>query len=267
MILLKKYKVFDVFFVISLLVMIAAFLFTDNNYLQDDFDPSELKSTKINFYIKSKKENIKCNNIIAVCPGTEPKLQNEYITVCAHLDHLGKYEKHIYNGANDNASSCSIILETARSISQNPLKRPVCFILYTAEEIGMYGSEHFYNHSPIPLNEMIVNINIEQIGSKNRQFPGVLAIGSKKFENDFNEAAFLFNQSEKQYYYIEENSNWAESTDTYIFYENNIPSMLIGSGGFPEYHKPEDKIDLIDFEHLYKSKVFLNSLIKEIGDK
>jgi aminopeptidase-like protein len=42
--------------------------------------------------------------------------------------------------------------------------------------------------------------------------------------------------------------------------------LFFGSGGFPEHHKPEDKIDLIDFEHLYKSKVLLYSLIKEIGD-
>jgi hypothetical protein len=244
----------------------AEVLLSDNNYLQDDFEPFELKRTIINFKIEGKKENIYCNNIIAVCPGTEPKIQNEYITVCAHLDHLGKYDKHIYNGANDNASSCSIILETARCISQEPLKRPVCFIFYTAEEIGMYGSEHFFKHSPIPLNEMIVNINIEQIGSKNRQCPGVIAIGSKQFENDFNKASFLFTQSENQYYYIDDKSNWTESTDTYIFYKNKIPSMLIGSCGFPEYHKPEDKIDLIDFEHLYKSKVLLYSLIKEIGD-
>lgn len=244
----------------------AEFLLSDNNYWQDDYQPFELKSTKINIKIEGKKENIDCNNIIAVCPGTEPKFQNEYVTVCAHLDHLGKYDRYIYNGANDNASGCSIILETARYISQKPLKRPVYFIFYTAEEIGMYGSEQFFKHSPMPLNEIIVNINIEQIGSKNRECPGVIAIGPKQFENAFIKASLLFTHGENQYYYIDDKSNWIESTDTYIFYKNKIPSILMGSCGFPEYHKPEDKNDLIDFEHLYKSKVLLYSLINEIGD-
>ena len=71
-----------------------------------------LDNTEIGVTINSQKKSIGCYNVIAVVPGTDSTLKNEYITVGAHLDHLGKIGKHVYNGANDDASGWFVTTST-----------------------------------------------------------------------------------------------------------------------------------------------------------
>jgi len=242
----------------------GTYLMSDYESQLKDCNSFELKDMSININVKCKKEHINCKNVIGIIPGTEPKYKNEYLTVSAHLDHLGRYNEHIYNGANDDASGCALMLELTKLIVQEPLKRPLIFIFYTAEEIGMYGSEHFIRHPIIPLKEIAININIEQVGSENRTC-SMVAIGSEQFKEPFVKASRLMDDS--SYINSAENSDWIGNTDSYIYFENKIPSILVGSCGFPEHHKPEDKNDLIDFEHLYKSTQLIHSLLKNIDQQ
>lgn len=241
------------------------------NYAVNIFHQAGLKPICINekgkkSYFQTVSSN-NCNNIIAVVPGTAAALQNEYITVSAHLDHIGKQGNKIFNGANDDASGCVIILEAAKAIALHPLKRPVMFILYTGEEQGLIGSDYFVNNLPVPKENINININIEQVGSLHRSFQGIWAIGNPKFKQDFYKAGIVFSNNELKYDSINSNVDIIKDCDTYSFYNKNIPSVILGSGGFPEHHKVEDKIDLIDFPHLQKSAILLLSFIVEMGNK
>jgi len=226
-----------------------------------------LDNTEISVAIDYKKEFIHCYNVVAVVPGTDSALRNEYVTVGAHLDHLGKIGNHVYNGANDDASGCVIILEAAKAIALNPPKRPVLFVLFTGEELNLIGSTHFVKHPPIPVEHILLNINIEQVGSKNRTFPGIWAIGSPQFKRAFYESGNFFIGTELKYDSIDAMVDVISSCDTYSFYIKKIPSIILGSGGFSEHHTTQDKIDLIDFEHLYKAAKLLHSFIMELGNK
>ncbi len=226
-----------------------------------------LNNIKINISINCEKEHVNCHNVIAIVPGTDSTLNNEYITVGAHLDHLGKFKDHVYNGANDNASGCVIILEAAKTIALNPPKRPVLFVLYTAEELGMVGSKHFVRYPPISLKNILLNINIEQIGSKNRDEAGIGGIGLLQFKESFYKAGKSILDKNLKYDLIENCINVLKnSVDLWSFYQIGIPVVMLSSGGFKDHHTPDDKIDLIDFDHLDTAERLLYSFIVELAN-
>jgi len=227
-----------------------------------------LDNTEISVKLDCKKETINCYNVVAVVPGIDPFLKKEYITVGAHLDHIGKIGDHVYNGANDDASGCVIILEAAKAIALNPLKRSVLFILYTSEEQHLTGSRYFLKNPPIPVELILLNINIEQIGSKHRDFPGIWAIGSQQFKETFYKVGNSFKETDLKFDPIENfRDALKDNVDLMSYDEKEIPVFMLSSGGFPEHHTIWDKIDLIDFNHLLVSTKFLNSLIIELGNE
>lgn len=250
---------------------VAKFLFTDRNFnpVKDsgNYHTYVLNETEMKIDIIREKEHINCCNVIAKVPGIDPVLRNTYITVGAHLDHLGKIGDHTYNGANDDASGCAIILEAARAIAMDPPGRSVLFILYTSEEQHLYGSEYLLEHPPVPIEQISMNINIEQIGSKHRDFPGIWAIGNKQFEEPFYRASDLFDESSLKFSLVEEYEDGLKgSVDLWSYYQKDIPVIMLSSGGFPEHHTIHDNIDLIDLDHLFRSAKFLYSFILEAGN-
>jgi hypothetical protein len=232
------------------------------------YHPYILDNTEISVTIDCKKEFIDCYNVIAVVSGTDSALRKEYITVGAHLDHLGKIGNHVYNGANDDASGCVIILEAAKALALNPPKRSVLCVLYTAEELSLIGSMHFVKNPPVPIGQISLNINIEQIGSKNRDYKGVWAIGSPQFKESFFKAGNSFVEVDFKFDPIE---SYLEAlrghVDLWSYYQKNIPAIMLSSGGFKDHHTPQDKIDLIDFDHLQFAAKLLYSFIIELGNE
>jgi len=227
-----------------------------------------LDNTEMSIAIDCKKELINCYNVVAVSPGTDSTLRKEYMTVGAHLDHLGKIGNHVYNGANDDASGCVIILEAAKAIALNPPKRSVLFILYTAEELNLIGSMHFVKNPPVPIGQISLNINIEQIGSKNRDYKGVWAIGSPQFKESFYKAGNSFVAADLKFDPIESCLEALRGhVDLWSYYQKNIPAVMLSSGGFRDHHTLQDKIDLIDFDHLQFAAKLLYSFIIELGNE
>lgn len=107
-------------------------------------------------------------NIAGLLEGNDPVLMDEFIVVGAHIDHVGGQGGEVYfPGANDNASGCAAELEAARILAsrREELKRSVIFVLFASEEIGLNGSRHFVNNSPVPLDKITAMINFDCIGS------------------------------------------------------------------------------------------------------
>jgi Zn-dependent M28 family amino/carboxypeptidase len=104
-------------------------------------------------------------NIVGKIPGSDPKLKDEYVVLSAHIDHLGigpaiNGDK-IYNGAMDNASGTAAILEVAKSLQGEKLKRSVLVVFVTAEEKGLLGSRYFSAHPTVPSHAMVADINTD----------------------------------------------------------------------------------------------------------
>jgi len=116
---------------------------------------------------RSRHERRSSTNVVAILPGSDPKLRDEYVVVLGHLDHEGiggEDEKdRIYNGALDNAAGIASLLESARALataSQAP-KRSIVFLAVTAEEKGLLGSEYFARHPTVRLQAMTAAVNID----------------------------------------------------------------------------------------------------------
>ena len=132
------------------------------------FKPVELP-IKLKAHMVSKIRRFDSNNVLAMVPGSDRKLKDEAIMYTAHYDHLGVRADvpgdNIYNGAQDNATGCGILLEIARAYGQAAQKprRSVIFASVTAEEQGLLGSEYLGKHPPIPAGKISLDMNYDDV--------------------------------------------------------------------------------------------------------
>lgn len=212
--------------------------------------------------LRYESENKTGYNVIGIVQGTDTPSARNTIIVGAHLDHLGHIGKHIYNGANDDASGCVAALGAARMLAAHPGKHTVIFTFFCGEELDLKGSHWFADHLPVPQSDISMMINLEQLGSIHRSFNGVWALGDTVFKPLFYKAGRdFFTLQHLQFSAIDSVRDILRDTDTYSFMNKHIPSVLLASGGFPEHHTPGDKINLIDFKHLQKATLLLKELI------
>jgi len=136
--------------------------------LSRNFHPVTLP-VKLRAHMASKIRPFESNNVLAMLPGSDRNLKGEAVLYTAHYDHLGIRPDmpgdNIYNGANDNATGCGILLELARTYaeaSQRP-HRSILFASVTAEEQGLLGSEYLGKHPPIPAGKISLDLNYDDI--------------------------------------------------------------------------------------------------------
>jgi Zn-dependent M28 family amino/carboxypeptidase len=133
-----------------------------------DFHPVTLP-VKLKAHMVSKIRPFESNNVLAMLPGSDPKVKSEAVLYTAHYDHLGIRPDmpgdNIYNGANDNATGCGILLELARVFSDASLRprRSILFASVTAEEQGLLGSEYLGKHPPIPAGMISLDLNYDDV--------------------------------------------------------------------------------------------------------
>ena len=133
-----------------------------------DFRPVPLP-VKLQAHMMSRVRPFESNNVIAMLPGSDAKLKTEAVLYTAHYDHLGIRPEmpgdNIYNGADDNASGCGILLEMAHAYgtaAQKP-RRSILFASVTAEEQGLLGSEYLGKHPPVPAGKIALDLNYDDI--------------------------------------------------------------------------------------------------------
>ncbi|KFZ28246.1 peptidase M28 [Pseudidiomarina atlantica] len=132
----------------------------------------------------SEHEEITSPNVAAILPGSDPELRDEYVLYTAHSDHIGmtqdlSQDDHINNGAMDNASGVSVLLETARMFveADTQPKRSILFLSVTAEERGLLGADYFAHYPTVPLQQIVANVNLD-MPVLLYDFADVIAFGS-----------------------------------------------------------------------------------------
>ena len=248
--------------------------------------------TKISFKGEFDRRDFIAPNILGMIKGSDEELNDTYIILSAHYDHLGigvpVDGDSIYNGVFDNAAGVAALLEIASVISSMEKKprRSIIFALFTGEEKGLLGSRYYIDHSPVPLYKTVANINIDGIASFDR-FKSVVGIGSEystleKFlesiasENDLtvSDIPSIFKQTDA---YI--------SSDQITFARAGIPSVLIFEGldyesitteegieKFIEYstkyyHTPKDDLSLpINYEAFVQHTEFIMNFLLTLAN-
>lgn len=134
-----------------------------------DFEPVPLSGLRLNIDMNATYDRLTLMNVLGVLPGQDPKLRDQYVVFSAHHDHLGTGVAvdgdSVYNGAMDNASGTSAIIELARAYaSVKPhVRRSLMFAAVGGEESGLLGSRYLANNSPVPVGLISANINIDMI--------------------------------------------------------------------------------------------------------
>jgi len=193
-------------------------------------------NSKVTLAIKSKHSTINSPNIIASIEGSDAQLKNEYVVFSAHLDHIGvnangDNEDKINNGALDNASGVSILLETARLMANRTEKpkRSVLFVVVTGEEKGLLGSSYFANNPTLPVMQMVANVNLD-MPMILYPFADVIAFGSthSSLANAVSKAAQKIDISLSPDPMPEE--ALFTRSDHYSFVKAGIPSVFLMTG-------------------------------------
>jgi hypothetical protein len=194
-------------------------------------------------------------NVVGVLRGSDPVLRDSVILVDAHYDHLGiggpVDGDSIYNGADDDASGVTAVLEIARVLAAGPRpRRTVLFVATTGEEVGLLGTQWFIAHPTYPLSSIQANMEVEMIGR-----PDPLAGGPGKawltgFERStmgqmLREAGIPLLPDPRPA------QNFFERSDNIAFARLGIPAHTLSSFNLhADYHTPRDESSRIDVAHM-----------------
>ena len=196
-------------------------------------------------------------NVVGMVRGSDPELRNEYIVYTAHFDHVGvgipdESEDSIYNGADDNASGTSVLLETAAAFAALEVlpARSVIFLAVSGEEKGLLGSEHYSENPTVPIEAIIMNINLDMVG---RNHPDtVIGIGRQYTNLGPLTDRVLREHPDIGFTVIEDPKPEEQGffrSDHLHFVNKDIPAIFFSAGfDHEDYHKPSDEVELIDAE-------------------
>lgn len=193
-------------------------------------------------------------NVVGVLPGSDPKLRKQVVLLSAHLDHLGVGPgvngDTIYNGADDDASGVAAVLELARVLSRGPRpRRTVVFALFGSEEIGGYGANYFREHPPLPLENMVANLEFEMIGRPDAAIPPRCLWMAGYERSDLGAALAAHGAPIVPDPHPEQ--GFFRRSDNYVLARRGVIAHTVSSFGLhPEYHQPSDDIAHLDFAHL-----------------
>lgn len=205
-------------------------------------------------------------NVIGVLRGSDPRAANEVIILSAHLDHLGVNESiggpdKIFNGADDDASGCVAVLELARVLAAGKRpRRTIYFVGFGSEERGGYGSQQFISNPPIPLTQIVANLNLEMLGRPDPKTPaGMLWLTG--FERS-NLGPELVKQGAPLVADPHPEQNFFQRSDNYNLALRGVVAQTVSSFGLhTDYHRPSDEVGKIDFAFMTQA---LNSLVKPV---
>ena len=216
----------------------------------------------------------KIKNVIGILPGAGP-LAHEYVVIGGHYDHLGNVpprrmpnmgdfdpsEARIHNGADDNASGTAGVMELARIYTSGPKpRRSLVFMGFAGEEIGLLGSAHFAKNPTVPLENIVAMINLDMIGRLEGRSVEIWGTGSAK------EFGPLVDKHARSIPGLEVNNitEMRRDSDHASFYGKDIPVIFAFSGMHPDYHRPSDDYDKIDYDGTVGILRFIETVADDI---
>ncbi|MGQ0562924.1 MAG: M20/M25/M40 family metallo-hydrolase [Gemmatimonadota bacterium] len=238
-------------------------------------EPVRLQATVAQIAAPVQEDVYRPPNVVAVLPGSDPELRDTYLVLSAHMDHVGVDRPDatgdsIYNGADDDASGTSAVIEVAEALASLPQRpaRSVMFLLVSGEEKGLLGSQYFADHPTVPLSSIIANINIDMIG---RNAPDtVVAIGQEY--SSLGPLALEIARSHPELGLTASRDIWPNErfffrSDHYNFARKEIPAIFFFSGVHEDYHRPSDEVEKIDGDKAARIARFAYYLAHEVASR
>lgn len=194
-------------------------------------------------------------NVVGILEGSDPALAKEYLVYSAHMDHVGVGRPidgdSIYNGADDDASGTSAVIEAAEAFAMlrpRP-KRSIIFLTVSGEEKGLWGSGYFAGHPPVATADIVANLNIDMVGRN--WTDTIVVIGKEHSDLGATLHRVAAAHPELNMQPIDDiwpRENFYFRSDHYNFARKGVPILFFFSGTHADYHRPSDSVDKIDAE-------------------
>ncbi len=216
----------------------------------------DLKGWTLSAEVKIEKTPFQIKNVIGVLDGNGP-LAQETIVVGAHYDHVGyggpgslaPGVHAIHNGADDNASGTAMVMEMARRLARRgePLPRRIVFIAFSGEERGLLGSKYYVEHPLFPLDKTVAMFNFDMVGRLNTKHE-LIVYGAPTLEGLDALVTDLARSQDLKAKIVPDTSSEFNASDHAWFYRKEIPVFFAFTGTHPDYHRPTDDTERINFE-------------------
>lgn len=212
-------------------------------------------------------------NVVALLPGNDEELKNEYIVVGAHYDHLGMGGPGsgsraldivaVHHGADDNASGVAAVIELAEKMAAKKTnRRSVIFAAFGAEEMGLIGSKAFTADPPIGVEKMVAMFNFDMIGRLDYT-ENALSIGGTKTAVETEDLLNKYNSGFKLAF----SGEGIGPSDHASFYLQNIPVCFISTGAHPDYHTPNDAAHLLNYEGAVEVARYVAKMVSDLATR
>ncbi len=266
---------------------------TAGDTLASEFIVSQLQSLKLKPVVKAKKEKgyfhdftygkkerRTTHNIIAVLPGKDKQLKNEYIVVGSHYDHLGMGGEGsgsrrpdtlgVHPGADDNASGDAVVLQLARHFKEVGSPRSLIFAFFGAEEQGLVGSKFFLEwmketddkriNLPDSLKGIVGMVNLDMVGRMRDHGMSVSGTGTSSHFK-----AMVEKTAEECHLNVSCIPDGYGPSDQASFVAVDIPVLFLTTGGHMEYHTPADVPSTLNYDGMQQTLEFTQQLIAQIS--
>ena len=266
---------------------------TAGDTLASDYLVAELRGLRLKRVVKGKRnqgfyqdftfgkeERKTSHNIIAVLPGKDKDLKNEYIVIGSHYDHLGMGGKGsgsrrpdtlaVHPGADDNASGDAVVLELARHFKKAGSPRSIVFAFFGAEEQGIVGSKSFVEwmkgqdgrrvNLPTDIKGIVAMLNLDMVGRMRDNALSVSGTGTSTEYKTMAEKA-----AEQTNLHITCTPDGYGPSDQASFLAADIPVLYLTTGGHMEYHTPEDVPSTLNYDGMQQALAFAKELVAQLA--
>ncbi len=213
-----------------------------------------------------------CRNVVGVLEGSDPALKQQYVLIGAHYDHVGFGNRatsngpigYIHNGADDNASGVAGMLEAIEALTKlpQPPGRSIVFALWDSEEQGLYGSKHWAAKSTVPLEQVVISINLDMIGKLRGNRLEVMgartSAGLRRLLSEQNRSADLL---------LDFQWEMSADSDHYTFFKAGLPSIMFHTGLHDDYHRPGDDAHKLNYEGTQRVSKFVLQALLALADE
>jgi len=225
-------------------------------------------------------------NVLAALTGADTALRDEWVIVCAHLDHTGGDGSRIFNGADDDGSGIAGLLEIAEAYAAaaragHRPRRSILFAAWNAEELGLLGAWAYTERPAVPLARTVAVLNMDMIGRNEEvptnggnRFTGLEPQSAAANRNAVNllgysrsvelrAAAAHANRSiglDLRFRYDDSRSNLLRRSDHWPFLVHGVPALFIHTGLHPDYHTEHDRPEKVNYDKMERIVRFVHQL-------
>lgn len=210
-------------------------------------------------------------NILVLQPGSDARLQHELVLVGAHFDHVGRGSEdtsygpigRIHNGADDNASGVSMLLETIEAFATTGLRtrRSILFAFWDGEERGLKGSRYWLQHPTIAADQLKLSITLDMVG---RLRHGQLFVLGTRSGYGLRR---LMSGPIADPLWLDFDWELSENSDHWSFIEQQIPVVLLHTGLHEDYHRPSDDTEKVDAVGMYEISRYLLTVLNKVANE